>query len=116
MAKINFYIQSLLIVVALILGMACLINERYTSIFLLFQLFIGFAQYVGAWVYVAARKRCKLLDIYLFVATAALGLIWIGAESNVSQPVIIILVLIIPWTLALYYWFFSFKRFKNSHG
>ena len=116
MAKINFYIQSLLIVVALILGIACLINERLAINFLLFQLFVGFVQYVGAWICVAARKRFKLLDIYLLVATAVLGLIWIGAESNASRPVIVFLVFIVPWILALYYWFFSYKLFKGRHG
>jgi len=109
MIRFNFYLQSVLCGIGLILGLMTLKWEVafYCLLYLLIP--IGFTQYLGGLILLIIEKtRTPLVIGYFFGATLTLFILFNSGKLN--------LLWVLPPMLAILYWYISFQLLKQSRS
>ena len=110
MVRINFYLQSIIIGVAIILIIAVVIDyENFFIWFAYYQMLIGFIQVLAALIFFCFPS---LRTIHLKTHAILTILFFLVLAYTPFQ--IKWLLFTFPWVLALYFWYISFRIFKKS--
>ncbi|MEM7106602.1 MAG: hypothetical protein AAF519_00155 [Bacteroidota bacterium] len=121
MLKLNFYLQIVFAAILVVILLVSLLNLDSGLLFavLYLQIPLGVSHVLGGILLrVFQKKERKHLSVYLLAVVLNLALIPLNAYmfSSVKEAVIMLLVVALPWILASYYGFISYRLFKNSHG
>jgi len=111
MIKFNYWLQSAIMITAIALAIAGLIENTYRAYLLYLQMFTGLLQVVASMIFnIIKRFRSALSQMHLMLASALL--LFLGVVK--PEQGIIILVFVIPWILAVLFWYVSYKLYKRT--
>ncbi|MEQ9165778.1 MAG: hypothetical protein RLO12_05955 [Fulvivirga sp.] len=115
MIKINFYIQVLLVAITLLILIVSVFSSGLMFLLLYIQMALGFSQYIGG-VLMFLENRIATVKYYLIKATLLLLVLYFWAEFKLPSNEIIAIsgMFVLPWLLAIYYWFISYKLYISK--
>jgi len=102
MKYIDFFIQSLMLVVALII---LVVSENATPEILSMQLVVGSWQLLSSLISVGRRARkYKLKTIHLVLSAIYLSILLIIPFPELSRPVALMILMVPAWILSVFYY------------
>jgi len=102
MKYIDFFIQSLMLVVALII---LVVSENATPEILSMQLVVGSWQLLSSLISVRRRARkYKLKTIHLVLSAIYLSILLIIPFPELSRPVALMILMVPAWILSVFYY------------
>ena len=102
MKYIDFFIQSLMLVVALII---LVVSENATPEILSMQLVVGSWQLLSSLISVGRRARkYKLKTIHLVLSAIYLSILLIILFPELSRPVALMILMVPAWILSVFYY------------
>ncbi|MGB3466274.1 MAG: hypothetical protein WBA74_13435 [Cyclobacteriaceae bacterium] len=111
--KYNRIIQSLFIIILLAILIASLFNKNLLGTAIILQFFLGVSQYLSAWVIRLYFPDNRIINRYLIVASTFLAILIVGlsffSDLLIYKVISIGCLIIIPWILAVSYWFITFR-------
>jgi hypothetical protein len=115
MVSLNFYIQLLLFTISVMIGASSLYDEGSLFLLLYVQMALGFSQYIGG-ILLFLNNRLKLLKHYLLISTTLLlGMfMWAELKLPTNHVIGVVGVFVMPWLLAIYYWFISYRLYTSK--
>ncbi len=115
MTQLNFFLQSLLMGLAIILAVAAMGDRLYLFHLLVLQFVVGVTQYLASWLMWFITGRSKSINIYLTMATLTLfSLCSLPLFDCNNKEFVILVIFVLPWLLALFFWHISFKLYKSK--
>lgn len=122
MWHLNFCVQSILFLTAVILAMFSFTEPDMISLFLILQLVLGFWQYGESLLLLLTKNnRSRLLQLYMILSSFYLVLLTIsnvlfGTEKWCNETANVLI--IVPfWILTGFYFFITWKRtFPRKEG
>ena len=115
MKKMNFYIQLVMAILALI---SAFLGYNGLMLIMMIQLVIGVYQLLSASVVTVGlyrrQQKSKLLTAYWIIVGAYLaGLIWLVLIEENEFDTVLLSYILAAWPIAIYYLFISYKRMKT---
>lgn len=117
MRKTNFYIQVAMILLGALVGMACLVWNELMIYLLMVQFCVGFYQVASAVIMLSIEgfRRTHLIVYLVGVGGSLTAIGCFGTyPHNGLEAFFLVLLFGLPWLLALYFLFISFRFFKLS--
>lgn len=115
--KSNLIIQGMFVMALIGILIGSIFERGFLGYILIMQFFLGITQYISAWVLKYYTPDDKLINIYLLGSSLNILMIFIVLPTIESGETFAIaafttILFIIPWMLALFYWYISFKNVK----
>src|SRR5688572_6424672 len=105
----NFFVQSVLIIAAMILAIGIIFNQAYVSIFFVVQLCLGMWQYLGC-ILTNAKAKSRKAKRYFQFSSVYIVLLLPGPymlevfPTDMRSTISTLFILVPPWVLAVYYY------------
>ncbi|MEL6557913.1 MAG: hypothetical protein AAFQ94_07005 [Bacteroidota bacterium] len=114
--KLNLFIQGVFVLLIAGILISAIFDINALGLILGLQFYLGISQYLGGWFLKFATPGDRLIKTYLKAASVNLILLFLIPilESGFAfaEGITIALIFIMPWSLALFYWYISFKNVK----
>lgn len=115
--KINLFIQGVFVLTVAGILIGSIFNINALGFIIGLQFFLGIFQYLSGWALKFATPDDRLIRAYLIAASGNLFLCFllipiIKSGFAYANIVTVVLLFFIPWCLALFYWYISFRNVK----
>lgn len=117
MKKLNFVVQSVLIGCAIALTGVALINSEMLFWLLLLQLVVGLVQYSVSTVFKFVKKESNVwVSFHWWGSTALLLMLLLNWLTGflAGQVFLVFAGVILPWVMAVLFWYISYNYFKKD--
>ncbi|HEY8936691.1 MAG TPA: hypothetical protein VIM65_15790 [Cyclobacteriaceae bacterium] len=112
MKRFDFLVQTMLILLGLILGLTSSVNKEFFGMILLIQLLLGPWQIISALFYIGLKTSFKKGRQWHLIISSFYLIIIYALANYFKRPdplMIKIALTIIPWSLALLYYYITWR-------
>lgn len=117
MGVISFYLQTIALFSVVVVAFLSVLDSKFLMFVLVMEFLIGAYQYiVSSYLMIKGLPGTNLLKMHWKLSTLNLVVIFVVVNAELGSlqyPLIVTVVFILPWTLAILFWYVSFQLYKS---